>query len=254
MNRKMIDGNIKPLFQKLEETGILLDEEKLVSLIRGSQKQLAEQKQRINREVGFIVNLHSADHWNRVIGGVRVENSLLLERLLEARRISSLIHRLQQIYDLANGNHRVLGRRFGLYPRYGFDSDRGITTISELSIGDFPGEVLEVVGCSGMSRIKATYLEISLDDVRKLSGDPWIAEATVMDLMKLGFINLFEDYRVGKLGASIFAVAPCLVYLFAPEDHVDNVLSVCRECLENVHADFILPVEVATERPLKKSE
>jgi hypothetical protein len=245
MNPKMIDVNIKPLFQKLEETGILLDKEGLIKLIRGSQKRLAEQKQAINREVGFIVNLDYDDHWNRVIGGLK-EEDILLKQLIEARRISSLIRKLQQVYDLANGNYRVLGRQFGLYPKYGLDLDRKIITISELSVSDLPEEVLGVVGYQGMILIKATYPDIISSDIQELSGDPWIAEATAMDLVKLGFVNLFEDYRIGKLGAQIFAIAQCSAYLFAPDAHVDSISSIVRECLESVHSDFALTVDVTT--------
>jgi hypothetical protein len=250
MHYKAIDNHLKPLFQQLEETGIILDEEKLISLIRGSQKRLAEQKQAINREVGFMVNLYSADHWNRAIG--EVGDSILLEQLLEARTLSSLIRKAQQVYDLANGNYRVLGRQFGLYPKYGLDFDRSIITISELSMGDLPEEVMGIVSYKGMILIKATYLDIVLSDLQKLSGDPWLIEATAMDLVKMGFTNLFEDYRIGKLGSQVFAIAPYSVYLFAPEEHIDLVSLIVRECLKCVHADFALNVDVTTGVSLDK--
>jgi hypothetical protein len=251
MDDKIIDANLKPFFQKLEATGIPLDEEKLVTLIRKLQRRLAGQKEAVNREVGFIVNLDSDDHWQRAIQGAQSGN-LLLSQLLEARKLGHLVRRSQQIYDLAHGNHRVLGRRFGLYPRYGLDPERTIVTTGELGLDGLPAEVLGVIGCPGSVIVRATYAEIILDDLRRLSGDPWLAEATPMDLMKLGLINLFEDYRLGNLGAQLFAVAPYAVYLFAPEDRVDNVSAVCRECLERVFPDFTLRVDVTTERVLKK--
>jgi hypothetical protein len=244
MNGRVIDISIKPLFQRLEETGIPLDEEKLNNLIRRSQQQLAEQKQRINREAGFTVNLYSEDHWNRALDEVQGRDSFLLEQLKEALRISFLIRRLSQIHDLANGNHKVLGRQFGLYPKYGLDMDRKIITTSEFSIDNLPEKFLGIVGYSGMVLIKAIYPDITLSVIQKLSGDPWITEATVLDLVKLGFVNLFEDYRIGKLGCQIFAVSSCSIYLFAPDAHIDLILSVVRECLENVHPDFTLSVDV----------
>lgn len=249
MDYKAIDKNIDPLFQKLEEIGILLDEEKLKTLIRESQKRLAEQKQMISREVGFIVNLYSEDHWTRAIGEVGVKDSLLPGQLLEARNISSLIRKLQQVYDLANGNYRVLGRQFGLYPKYGLDPDRKIITVSELSISDLPEEVLRMVGYKGMMFIKATYFDTVS---QKLSEDPWIIETTAMDLAKMGFVNLFEDYRIGRLGCQIFALSPYSVYLFAPHEHTDLILSVVRECLKDVHPDLVLTVDVAIGASLDK--
>lgn len=251
MNRRMIDANIKPLFQKLEETGIPLDEERLLSVTQRLQKRLVDQKQAINREVGFTLNLHSDDHWVRALDGEEVSN-FLLDRLLEAKKISFLIRKFQQIYDLASGNCRVRGRRFGLYPKYWLDSDGNIITTSELSMSDFPEEALEVVSYPGMKVIKATYLDIVLSGIQKLSGDPWLMEATAMDLVKLGFTNLFEDYRIGKLGAQIFAVALNSVYLLAPDEHIELLLSVCQECLGYVHTDFVLGVNVTTGNSLDK--
>ena len=244
----MIDVNIKPLFQSLEETGILLDEGKLLNLIRESQKRLAEQKQIINRETGFIVDLYSQDSMKRAIEVVRMDGSLFLEWLVEVRRISSLIRRMLQVYDLAHGNHRVLGREFGLYPKYGLDLDGNIITISELSIGDFPDEILGVVSYEDSILVKATYSEM----IWPFSGDPGLAATTATDLAKLGFINLFEDYRLGRSGSRIFAVIPYSIYLFVPDVHADFILSVVRDCLENVHSDFTLPVDVTSGKLLDK--
>jgi DNA polymerase I-like protein with 3'-5' exonuclease and polymerase domains len=283
MHYKMIDTGMKPLFKSLEETGILLDEEKLITLIRGSQKRLARQKQEINREAGFIVNLYSDGHWNRTVQ--EIESEFILRKLLEARTLSSLIRKLQQIYDLANGNFRALNRLFGLYSKYGLDINGKITTVGELSVEELPKEVLEAVSRQGEIIIKATYSSIISSVVQKLSDDSQVnvesfihslaksqgivssffgrrakvpkieserlrfvvefpIESTAMDLAKIGFINLFEDYRIGNLGSQIFAIAPYSVYLFAPEKQADSILLICRECLENAHCDFALTVDV----------
>jgi hypothetical protein len=282
---KTIDENILPLFKSLEEVGIILEEEKLINLIRGLQKRLAEQKQMINREVGFIVNLYSEDHWSRVMGGVGAKDSLLHEKLIESRKVSSLIRKLQQVYTLASGNSRVLGRQFGIYTKYGLDSRGKIIPVGELSLEDFPEEVLGAVSYHGKILVKATYSDIIMDVTRKLSHDSGVdvesfinglanlqsvvrsffgrrgrlprveservrfsvefpIESTAMDLAKIGFISLFEDYRIGKLGSQIFAVAPYSVYLSTPYDQVDSILSIARECLENTHSDFTLSVDV----------
>jgi hypothetical protein len=140
----------------------------------------------------------------------------------------------------------VLGRQFGLYPKYELDLDRKIITTSELSISDLPEEVLGMVNFKDMILIKATYSDIILSVIQGLSGDPWITEATAMDLVKMGFISLFEDYRIGKCNSQIFAIADCSVFLFAPYAHVDLISPVIRECLESVHPDFALPVNIIT--------
>jgi hypothetical protein len=261
-----IDVNLRPLFEHLEETGILLDEEKLSTLIRGSQKRLAEQKQVINREVGFTVNLDSDRDWRRamlydkprfygkeVSGELQVtELQPILEKLFEAGRISFLIRRLQHVYGLASGNHRVLGRPFGLYPKYGIDLDRNIITTSEISVSDLPREALRTVMYEGKTLIKATYPDIPLIAVQRFSGDPWVAGMAATDLAKMGFVNLFEDYRVRERGARIFAITPYSIYLFSPDEHLDFISSACRECLENAHPDFPLHVDVVAGKFLDK--
>lgn len=252
MNSTTIDASMKPLFQKLEETGILFDRDGLTNLIRRSQKKLVEKIQAINREVGFAVNLNSDVHWDRAMDRVKGQDSPLPEQWIEATRLRFLIRKFLQVYDLANGNYVALGRKFGLYPKYGLDHGRKIVTTSEFSISDLPEEVLGVVSYPGMMLIKATYPEIVPSDFRELSGDPWIIEATAMDLIKVGFANLFEDYRIGKIGCQVFAVTSCSIYLFAPDIHADLISSVVRECLEVVHPDFALPVDVTMGISLDK--
>ena len=292
MDYKAIDANIKPLFQKLEETGILLDEEKLSSIIREFQKKLVEWKQEINREVGFTVNIYSDDHLTRVIGGEQASN-FLLSRIVEARKISSLIRKIQQVYDLANGNFQALNRLFGLYPKYGLDMNGQIITASELALSDLPAEILGVVSRQGMVLIKATYSGILGKVAKKLSNDSGVdiesfvwslaksqniassffgrtavvpetelersrfvvkfpIQSTAMDIAKLGFTGLFEDYRIGKLDSQIFAIAPYSAYLFAPNEHADLISSVCRECLESAHTDFALSVNITTGSSLDR--
>ena len=283
MDYKRIDAAMKPLFQSLAETGILLDEKKLIGMIQGFQKRLAGQKQMINREAGFTVNLYSDDHWNRAVQVI--ESEPVLSQILMSRALSSLIRKLQQVYDLANGNSKLLDRPFGLYPKYDLDINGQIVTISELALSDFPEESLRAISCQDMTLIKATYSNVVLSVVQKLSNDSGIdvesfirtlaksqnivssffgrtavvpeleserlrfviefpIESTAMDIAKMGFINLFEDYRIGKLGSQIFAISPYSVYLFTPNEHVELISSVCRECLESAHTDFALNVSV----------
>jgi hypothetical protein len=292
MDYKRIDAGMKPLFQHLAETGITLDEAKLINIIRGFQKRLVEQKQAINREVGFTVNIYSDNHLVRVLGGEK-DSGFLFDQLVEARKIGFLIRKLQQIYNIANGNFQVLDRLFGLYPKYGLDMNGQITTVSELALSDLPEEILSVVSRQGMVLMKATYLNIVLQVVQKLSNDSGIdvksfvsnlaksknivssffgrtaivpeteserlrfgvefpIESTAMDIAKLGFIGLFEDYRIGKLDSQIFAIAPYSVYLFAPEEHDELISSVCRECLESAHTDFALSVDITTGSSLDR--
>jgi hypothetical protein len=291
MNYKRIDAGMRPLFQSLAETGISLDEKKLLGMIQGFQRQLAEQKQTINRKVGFTVNIDSDDHWHQAMQVI--DSELVLNQILGSRVLGSLIRKLQQVYDLANGNSKILDRSFGLYPKYDLDMNGKITTISELALNDLPEESLMAISRQDRILIKATYSDIISKVVQKLANDSGIdvksfihnlaksqnivsslfgrtaivpeiesersrfvvefpIESTAMDLAKMGFINLFEDYRIGRLESQIFALTPYSAYLFAPNEHVELISSVYRECLENAHSDFTLIVDITVGKSLTK--
>jgi hypothetical protein len=213
MNYDQLDYNLGFPLQILGSIGIPFRKADFKQLMETGKRALVHHQERINREIGFMVDLECDESWDRARQAckqVSSDESAILKRLWRARRVKSELTQIQHVYNLIQGD--PAGRSFFLIrPTYRINSFGSIEVAGVPSLETLPQSLLPVVGKKGFTVIKATYPGIYLRTLAALSSD----------------LNLKEDLREDDIYAA------CAKRMFGPDlDFTDEYRKLVSTVLE----------------------